>query len=316
MSVKSNAPSLSWSSLPAAYTFGGNPNVSRAGCPDSGVNWLKTPKGLLKIITVDMYSNDKKIYIKNMIDIYALSKNPLVFQKPRTITSAYIDVSGKMGLAQTVLMIQDNITENFGAMKMDNFVVKEKGGFWVIFKAKFKFLRRPYWRDKVVTTSFPTDNQLIRLNENTAITTVDGDPIIFAKQEACCLSFDRHRPMRLSALNFPTEGFPEPFMTDDFDRFNVKPEEYEEIYQQKVLPQHIDVSHHMNNIEYVKLALNVFSASDLELCNPSELEVHYLGESEEGQTLKVFRADHNGATYMRILDENDRAVFEMKLRMM
>ena len=122
--------------------------------------------------------------------------------------------------------------------------------------------------------------------------------------------------MRLSAVDFPTEGFPEPFMTDDFDRFNVKPEEYQEVYQQKVLPQHIDMSHHMNNIEYVKLALNVFSASDLELCIPSELEVHYLGESEEGQTLKVFRADHNGATYMRILDETDRPVFEMKLRMM
>ena len=45
-----------------------------------------------------------------MIDIYALAKNPLVFQKQRTITSAYIDVSGNMGLAQTVLMVQDNIT--------------------------------------------------------------------------------------------------------------------------------------------------------------------------------------------------------------
>jgi Acyl-ACP thioesterase. len=82
------------------------------------------------------------------------------------------------------------------------------------------------------------------------------------------------------------------FMTSDFDRFNVKSEEYVEIYQQKVLPQHIDMSHHMNNIEYVKLALNVFSASDLELCIPAALEIHYLGESKEGQTMRVFRANH------------------------
>ena len=251
-----------------------------------------------------------------MIDIYALAKNPLVFQKQRTITSAYIDVSGNMGLAQTALMVQDNMTENFGAIKQDNFVVKEKGGFWVVSKAKFKFLRRPYWRDKVVTTSFPADNQLIRLNENTVITTIDGEPIIYAKQELCCLSIDRHRPMRLSAVDFPTEGFPEACMTDEFDKFNVKPEEYEEVYSQKVLPQHIDMSHHMNNIEYVKLALNVFSAADLELCIPSALEIHYLGESKEGQVLRVFRAEHNGATYMRIVDETDRPVFEMKLRMM
>ena len=69
------------------------------------------------------------IYIGSMIDIYLLAKNPLVFQKQRTITSAYIDVSSKMGLAQTVLMVQDNFTENFGTLKMDNFCVNEKGGY-------------------------------------------------------------------------------------------------------------------------------------------------------------------------------------------
>ena len=251
-----------------------------------------------------------------MIDIYALSKNPLVFQKQRTITSAYIDVSGKMGIAQTVLMVQDNFTENFGAIKMDNFCVHDKGAYWVIYKAKFKFFQRPFWRDKVVTTSFPADNAPIRTYENTAITTLEGEPIILAVQEACCLDLERHRPVKLSAVDVPTEGAPEPFMDSKFSKFPVTPEEYAEVYRQKVLPQHIDMSHHMNNIEYVKLALNVFTASDLELCIPSALEIHYLGESKEGQTLRIFRADHNGATYMRILDETDRPVFEMKLRMM
>lgn len=250
-----------------------------------------------------------------MINIYELSKNPLVFQKPRTITSAYIDVSGKMGIAQTVLMVQDNFTENFGSIKMDNFFVKEKGAYWVITKAKLKFLKRPFWREKVVTTSFPANNALVRTIENTAITTVDGEPIVLAIQEACCLDMERHRPVRLSSVNFPTEGFPEALLPGEFDKFNVKPDEYQEIYRQKVLPQHIDMSHHMNNIEYIKLATNVFSVEDLEMCTPSELEVHFLGESLEGQTLRVYRAEHNGATYMKIM-ESDRVVFEMKMRMM
>lgn len=250
-----------------------------------------------------------------MIDIYSLAKNPLVFQKPRTITSAYIDSSGKMGIAQTVLMVQDNFTENFGSIKQDNFFVKEKGGYWVITKAKFKFLRRPFWGDKVVTTSFPANNALIRTNENTIISTVEGEPIVLAEQEACCLDLVRHRPMKLSAVDFPTEGFPEAVLSDAFDRFNETALDYKEVYQQKILPQHIDMSHHMNNIEYVKLALNVFSIDDLEQCTPSELEVHFLGESLEGQTLRIFRAEHNGATYMKI-KEGERAVFEMKMRMM
>lgn len=251
-----------------------------------------------------------------MLDIYSLAQNPLVFQKIRTITSAYMDVTGKMGIAQTALMVQDNFTENFGAIKQDNFFLKEKGAYWVITKAKFKFMRRPYWREKVVTTSFPAGNSSIRTIENTAITTLDGEPVVLAIQEACCLSWENHRPVKLSTVDFPTEGFPEPLLNDAFDKYNVKPEEYEEVYQQKVLPQHIDMSHHMNNIEYIKLAMNVFTVEDWELCTPSEFEVHFLGESLEGQTLRIFRAEHNGATYMRILNEDDRAVFEMKMRMM
>lgn len=250
-----------------------------------------------------------------MIDIYSLSKNPLVFQKQRTVTSAYIDSSGKIGIAQTVLMIQDNFTENFGAIKQDNFFVKEKGGYWVITRAKFKFMKRPFWRDKVVTTSFPADNGLIRTHENTVISTVDGEPIVYAVQEACCLDVERHRPMKLSAVDFPTEGFPEPVMDDSFDKFKDEVLDYKEVYQQTVLPQHIDMSHHMNNIEYVKLALNVFSIDDLEQCMPSKLEVHFLGESLEGQTLRIYRAEYNGATYMKIM-EGERKVFQMKMRMM
>ena len=255
------------------------------------------------------------IYIEGMIDIYSLAKNPLVFQKQRTITSAYIDVSGKMGIAQTVLMVQDNFTENFGSIKMDNFCVNEKGGYWAIYKAKFKFFKRPFWRDKVITTSFPADSAPIRTYENTAITTVEGEPIILAVQEACCLDMERHRPMKLEAVDFPMEGAPEHFLDNKFTKFPVTPEEYEEVYRQKVLPQHIDMSHHMNNIEYVKLSLNVFSASDLELCIPSMLEVHFLGETREGQEVTIFRADKMGATYMKIEDDTGRQVFEMKIKM-
>ena len=250
-----------------------------------------------------------------MIDIYSLAKNPLVFQKQRTITSAYIDVSGKMGIAQTVLMVQDNLTENFGALKMDNFCVNEKGGYWAITKAKFKFFKRPFWRDKVITTSFPTDNAPIRTYVNTAVTTVEGEPIILGVQEACCLDLERHRPMKLEAVDFPAEGAPEHFMDNKFTKFPVEPDEYQEVYRQKVLPQHIDMSHHMNNIEYVKLALNVFSAADLELCIPAMLELHFLGETREGQEVTIFRADKMGATYMKIEDDTGRQVFEMKIKM-
>jgi hypothetical protein len=119
-------------------------------------------------------------------------------------------------------------------------------------------------------------------------------------------------------LGLSRNHFPEPVrqvMAKLSQGETVTPEEYEEVYRQKVLPQHIDMSHHMNNIEYVKLALNVFSAEDLELCIPSMLEVHFMGETHEGQEVTIFRADKMGATYMKIEDDMGRQVFEMKIKM-
>ena len=189
--------------------------------------WSEATESIDTFVQKTVFTAVFFIYIEGMIDIYSLAKNPLVFQKQRTITSAYIDVSGKMGIAQTVLMVQDNFTENFGSIKMDNFCVNEKGGYWAIYKAKFKFFKRPFWRDKVITTSFPADSAPIRTYENTAITTVEGEPIILAVQEACCLDMERHRPMKLEAVDFPMEGAPEHFLDNKFTKFPVTPEEYE-----------------------------------------------------------------------------------------
>ena len=73
------------------------------------------------------------------------------------------------------------------------------------------------------------------------------------------------------------------------------------------------MSHHLNNIEYIKFALNVFSEKHLLNHEVRELEVHYTGESKEGQTLKILRCDKAEGTYIKI-NESDRSVFEMKIR--
>ena len=73
------------------------------------------------------------------------------------------------------------------------------------------------------------------------------------------------------------------------------------------------MSRHMNNIEYIRLALNVFDDDFLQANEVAEIEVHYTGESREGQMLRVFRHDENDATFIAI-QESERTVFEMKIK--
>ena len=50
----------------------------------------------------------------------------LVFTKQRYVSSAFIDSSLKMGIAQSVLMIQDNVTECFYTLGCDGVLYREK----------------------------------------------------------------------------------------------------------------------------------------------------------------------------------------------
>ena len=89
-------------------------------------------------------------------------------------------------------------------------------------------------------------------------------------------------------------------------------EKYEFMYEQKIRSQMIDLSHHMNNIEYIKLALNTFTDYFLINCNPDELEIHYVEEALEGQSIQVYRAQENNTYYFKLM-QNDKLAVKMKL---
>ena len=238
----------------------------------------------------------------------------LIFTQERNISSAFIDSSLKMGIAQTVLMIQDNLTECFNKLGCDGVIYREKyNAFWVFTKSKVHFEKRPYWRQKIDASTFPIDNAGFKAHINTVLRDKDGSVLITANQEACVLDMEKHRPVKLTNLNYPKEGFPEAAFNEAFEKFDSAFTEDDFNYEQVIRSQHIDMSHHMNNIEYIKLALNVFTDDFLLAHEPKSLEVHYTGESKEGQTLRVYSKTTDSSTQI-VIKESDRSVFEMKIK--
>lgn len=237
----------------------------------------------------------------------------LVFESEREISSAFIDSSVRMGVAQSVLLVQDNLTECFNAMECDGVIYREKfNDFWVFTKTKVHFYRRPDWCEIVTARTFPIDNLGMRTHVNTEIIDKNGNKLLVANQEACVLSLETHRPVKITSLPYPQEGFPEPVFNEAFERFPSDFCDDELSFEQIIRSCHIDMSHHMNNIEYIKFALSVFSDDFLQSHEITDLEVHYTGESKEGQKLRVFRRDASecaGKTFVHI-KEGERCVFE------
>ncbi|MBR7065048.1 MAG: hypothetical protein IKI31_07905 [Treponema sp.] len=186
--------------------------------------------------------------------------NDLIFESKRVISSAYIDSSVRMGASHAVLMVQDNLTECFNAMQCDGIIYREKfNAFWVFTKTKVHFERRPNWREIVSARTFPVNNLGFRTSVNTEIIDKDGKRLLVANQEACVLSLETHRPLKLTNLPYPKENFPEAIFDEPFERFPSDFTESEFVFEQKIRSCHIDMSHHMNNIEYIKFALSVFT---------------------------------------------------------
>ena len=244
-------------------------------------------------------------------------ENELIFTQERNISSAFIDSSLKMGIAQSVLMVQDNLTECFSRLGCDGVVYREKyKAFWVFTKSKLHFEKRPVWREKIDASTFPIDNAGFKAHINTILRDKNGETLITANQEACVLSLDTHRPVKITTLPYPTEGFPKPAFNPPFERFPSDFSEDEISFVQEIRSCHIDMSRHMNNIEYIKFALSVFTDDFLQSHEITDIEVHYTGESKEGQILKVYRRDDpecRGKTFVHI-KEGERSVFECCIR--
>lgn len=239
--------------------------------------------------------------------------NPLVFTQERVISSAFIDSTVKMGIAQSVLMVQDNLTECFGMLGCDGIVYREKyNSFWVFTKTILRFTRRPAWREKISASTFPIDNAGFKAHINTILRDKDGRTLLTANQEACVLDMERRRPVKLSGLDYPRENFPAPVFDEPFTRLDAELGAEDLKYEQTVRSQHIDMSRHVNNIEYIKLALNVFTDDFLQSHEVRSLEVHYTGESREGQTLQVY-ARTDGDSSLIAIKESGRRVLEMRV---
>ncbi len=235
------------------------------------------------------------------------------FISQRTVSSAFIDSSVHMGIAQSVLMIQDNLTECFNKMNCDGVYYKEKFNvFWVFTKTKVHFYRRPNWREKITARTFPVDNAGFKVHVNTELKDEAGNVLITANQEACVLDFEKHRPVKISTLPYPTENFHESIFDEPFEKIFSDFTDKDFRYEQKILSQHIDMSNHLNNIEYIKFALNVFDNNFLLTHQVKSLEVHYTGESTENQLLRIYSRTEGSTTYIGIKAEN-RQVFEMKI---
>ena len=228
------------------------------------------------------------------------------YEKWWNVAAVYTDRTVRMGAAQALYLLQDGMTECLSAFGCSNIDLREKyDAFWVIVKAKVRFDRFPAWNERVRLVMRPETVGKLRMELKSELYDESGALLLAAVQEMCALDRSRRRPIKIAAF-----GLPEGAEATAFSYLGAQ--DATVCYEVPARGQTIDMSGHVNNVAYVRLALDAYESAFWAEHPPKTLEAHYLKESPEGSLLSVCKNDFESGAFFRIMREG-QPVFEMKV---
>ncbi len=234
----------------------------------------------------------------------------MFYDKKVYIPTEYCDYTIRLGYCQSFFLLQNAMIDGFEVYDCGNKGLGEKcNAYWAVTKTKLHINKRAFWGETVNVKSDYINDGKLRVNIITKAYDKEGNLLLEGAQELCVLDKDTHRVKRLSDTCLPKPEKDEPLST--FEKFTLS-ENAVSAYELTVRSQHIDMSRHVNNIEYIRMALDLFTVDELIENDISDIEVHYIGECREGEKLCCQRFDEGNISYVTISKE-DKKCFEMKI---
>ena len=209
------------------------------------------------------------------------------FVKDYKIASTQIDHNASLGILQVLGLNQDNFCEYFKVLGCDGLtMIPIAKCFFVTTKSKFKILKQPHWLDIVRVTSSIAKRSTARIECDCSIVDSEGNLCAYGKQELCAMdSENRHLRMVDSTL-FPSDIVPANSNDIEFSKLS-----FEQGKNHLVVPvkfSNIDFFGHTNNIEYLKIMLDILPADLVNKITITGCEIHYLRESKMGDYLDIY----------------------------
>ena len=218
----------------------------------------------------------------------------MIYTKNEYVRGSQCDPEVKLSVISVLELIEDGLTELLGSMHIDGVTaMREYGAMWVISKNTIRIRRCPEWLEEFSFRCFISKHSQLRLFIDFEAIDKNGEPLFSARVEICALDLETGRIRRPDSLGFRIEmEHPQPLEGLDFFRFSkTAPQKQESV---TVRTMNLDYCGHCNNVEYVKFILNRYSAKHFTEQRISRLEMHYLGQSYEGEVLDIEKLGGEG----------------------
>ena len=211
------------------------------------------------------------------------------------------DKDSKLSVISIFGMIQDGVTELLGSLELDGCTIKKKYGIvWVFVRNNVKITSYPEWMEECEVRSFISQITPVKMIINTEIISGKGSAVR-SSLEACLIDHGGMRIRRMTDIGADKLETHDPLPGLEFDRFPRA--ETEPVRTSKIGSTTVDMVGHMNNVEYVRYILDSYGSHDFDVRPVSRMDVHYIGQAYEGETIDLCRNSDGNADYVTVKRE-------------
>ena len=228
------------------------------------------------------------------------------YEKILPVTYSDLGTNLEMDVVSSFNFVQNVMTEYFESFGSDNIVLKNNDkAIWVVTKSKIHIEKYPIWRDNRKGKCYTTKVKPIRSESQIIFKNENNDICFLAKQEYCVIDLETRKIKKISEITYPKdmeveeEIFDKPYLklNDEFEEDNY-------VYEQIVRASDIDYSKHTNNAIYIRYVLNSLPSEFFDKYAITDVEIHYINESKEGQKLKIYKKQNNNSIDFLIKEDN------------
>lgn len=214
------------------------------------------------------------------------------FQRDSKITINDVCFCGRADISGIMTIFQDAVTEHTQYLGVDApNVYKNLNAKWVITRIRFELDDELSMNDEYTVKTWPLKAKPLRFGRSFVIEK-GGKRIIKAYSEWCLLDADTDAVIRSDKLDMNIDEYlTDPVIDSKFSMAKVDFCDDDVVYTRTMRQSDIDLNRHVNNVSYIRLALDCFLAKELESTPIRSFEMYYIAQCYEGDTLTLYRKD-------------------------
>lgn len=224
----------------------------------------------------------------------------MIYQRDSYVSGSMCDCRTQLSPLAADCIVENAVTELMGELGIDGITAIEKyNAMWLMVKNRIHFIRQPAWREEFTIKSFITECSGARLDIDTVISAADGSALVTAKTEFAVIDLESGKLRKVETVGCSQSMV---HLLEDtglrFTRFQRT--EGTDIDSVTIRSTDIDYCFHTNNVQYVRFVLDTYDTEWHKQHSPADIEIHYTGQSFEGENLVIEKLTSDSGDLFRI----------------